>query len=252
MVFCRMCGSSIPENVKFCPVCGTACETAQPVPQPQHTEYAGTEPPVRQETRRFPVAALVFALTALSIYVLTYIIEFAEGYSFPSDGMETAVFVAYCQLIAGLVAGICMYRVKGHIITGVSFLVYAMVYIIQIAEEISAYGSAEFLFRFDNFYNILTTSSFITGVLFYILVGLHYVLGGRGLGNAVRIVMTCLLLAITVTVLAAVVYETYDYISYRPKVLFGYAVNILRQIFFCMAVFAFAPLKKQKAQTINV
>jgi len=39
-MFCTKCGFNLPENVKFCPNCGTTVETAQAAEQTSNTNTA--------------------------------------------------------------------------------------------------------------------------------------------------------------------------------------------------------------------
>lgn len=116
-MFCKNCGTQLPENSSFCPSCGTAVAT----PQPEYTTAPQAQPieePVNQQTYEAPAqpAQPVQPVTSESssvtkVFVLSIIgaglVAFASLWvsSIFTDELA-AVFFALSTAVAGLVISI--------------------------------------------------------------------------------------------------------------------------------------------------
>lgn len=248
MAFCKMCGSNIPEGVKFCPACGAASEAAQPVQQPepqvtyqqpaqpQYTEYV--QPQVQQSSYRFPVAALIFSILTLIVWTYTLINGIANGFRFSLNSLQGWLHISFALAHVGLFLGICLSKVKGNIITGITFLLYAT---FEIIADISNF---EYFTYVGNTADAIILICNILVVLFFLLVGLHYVLGGRGMGKPIRIIFTVLFLLSALTVFVVTVATDAEYlVKEAPELLISYILGFIRNLFLGLAVLSFSPKK---------
>ena len=83
-MFCRFCGTQIPDSVKFCPNCGANLAPAAPAETPASNGYTFTPAPAAPEQNAMPSCT----------------------YTAPVRGMKWFKFIIYFQLWVGMLANL--------------------------------------------------------------------------------------------------------------------------------------------------
>lgn len=253
MAFCSSCGSNIPERIKFCPACGAPVTAPQqpvykPEPQPVQqvtytpaAEHVHSVPALQKNNARFPVAALIFAIFAFTLWIINAITNIGIGslnFKTTLDILDFSVFglVHFCLLL-----GICLYKAKGHIITGIPLLLYFLIIAAEIIRYIGYYTTI------DNFYDLVGLIDTVIILALCLFAGLHYVLGGGGIGKPVKTVFTILYLIISIVWAITMIVMAVDYYSSYPDMMLDmirqYGMGGLRNICLCVSLLAFTPVR---------
>ena len=176
---------------------------SQPYPQ-----YAAPYAPPAPITRKMPVVALVLAIAAAALYTFDIALQFLN-YGF--ENMYVIELILNMTGYAFVILGIAMYKNGKPLFTGIGAFSMALTYFIYFMDWVGYIGK----YVHAAFYVVMHLAS----IAVFVLVGLHYVLGGklRGAKNA----MSFVYIGITVT---KFVYGCMQYFSFEDifSTVFGY------------------------------
>lgn len=191
-----------------------------------------------KNTIKFPKAALIFAVLSLGIWFFTTFIW--HYFVMPTQLMDIIELAADILVFIFLIVGICMYKIKGHIFTGIVFVLYSF-----------AFGY--YLFAYEGLYlsgsvsEAIYSAAQVGVVIFFLMTGIYYALGGKWLGKPFKVVFSILYLVCIIAMAVILVVEYYDFIisdyhENKYTMLTEIGLDFAKNVFLCLSVFLFDPL----------
>lgn len=196
------------------------------------TDYK-TAPESKSEYK-FPKASLVFALLSLAVWFYTTFVF--HYFTVPGNFIDILELVSDVLVFVGLVVGICMYKIRGHIFTGIVLILYSIsfgYYLIETGGISFAGGVSDAIY----------TASQMGVAVFFLIAGLYYVLNGKVIIKPVKQAF-CILYIVCILAMSCILYtEYYDFIKESGTMLDEIALDFAKNIFLGSSVVLFNPLK---------
>ena len=186
-----------------------------------------------EETRKAPVASIIFLFMAVSLLLFRYFIIFANGNTGATNVMFFTIALSACILmILGL------FIRKAPFLYGVGLFLLAGFNLIDVVQDLTG-GTTN---------GALTVFS---GILFTActLAGLYYVLRGRGINKVVKTIFSIVGLVIQVlsTIVLFAIVADYLRASAMTEFVVQIFMSMMAFVFIWIATLAFTPFRKGNA-----
>lgn len=186
-----------------------------------------------EETRKAPVASIIFLFMAVSLLLFRYFIIFADGRTGATNVMFFTIALSACILmILGL------FIRKAPFLYGVGLFLLAGFNLIDVVQDLTG-GTTN---------GALTVFS---GILFTActLAGLYYVLRGRGINKVVKTIFSIVGLVIQVlsTIVLFAIVADYLRASAMTEFVVQIFMSMMAFVFIWIATLAFTPFRRGKA-----